>query len=201
MCFKFRMPASSCSLVTNIRPKKVFKQAPWYHVTSTERSLKNCIFRSLILEVGSTSETSVNIYQTASRNIPEDSHLHCHRCENLKKKHQKWQDLLFLCEVVWKVHYWFKIYQALYTDKNGEIDSSFDRRIYICIYCITCCPFWQNSVLLQQDLIIMYGIHNSGLANGCADWELDGYLLFCDCAAFYLCLRPWKHKNLSNVGY
>jgi hypothetical protein len=31
-----------------------------------------------------TSETSVNVYQTTRRNIPEDSHLHTRRRENLK---------------------------------------------------------------------------------------------------------------------
>jgi hypothetical protein len=31
-----------------------------------------------------TSETSINFYQTTWRNIPEDSHLHIHRRENLK---------------------------------------------------------------------------------------------------------------------
>jgi hypothetical protein len=32
----------------------------------------------------STSETSVNVYQNALRNNPEDSHLHTRRRENLK---------------------------------------------------------------------------------------------------------------------
>jgi hypothetical protein len=31
---------------------------------------------ALMMEAASTSETSVNFYQTARRNIPEDSHLH-----------------------------------------------------------------------------------------------------------------------------
>jgi hypothetical protein len=30
---------------------------------------------ALMIEAGSTSETSVNFYKTARRNIPEDSHL------------------------------------------------------------------------------------------------------------------------------
>jgi hypothetical protein len=34
-----------------------------------------------------TSETSVSIYQTIRRNIPEDSHLHTSRRENLKPHH------------------------------------------------------------------------------------------------------------------
>jgi hypothetical protein len=40
---------------------------------------------ALMMEAGSTSETSVNLYQTTSRNNPEDSHLHtcCH--ENLNQ--------------------------------------------------------------------------------------------------------------------
>jgi hypothetical protein len=35
-------------------------------------------------EAVSTSEKSVNFYQTTWRNIPEESHLHTHRRENLK---------------------------------------------------------------------------------------------------------------------
>jgi hypothetical protein len=37
-----------------------------------------------MMETGSTSETSVNFYQTTRRNNPEDSHLHIRRRENLK---------------------------------------------------------------------------------------------------------------------
>jgi hypothetical protein len=37
-----------------------------------------------VSEVLTTSETSVNIYQTARRSIPEDSYLHTRCCENLK---------------------------------------------------------------------------------------------------------------------
>jgi hypothetical protein len=36
------------------------------------------------MEAISTYETSVNFYQTTRRNIPEDSHLHTRRRENLK---------------------------------------------------------------------------------------------------------------------
>jgi hypothetical protein len=36
------------------------------------------------MEAANTSETSVNIYQTTRCNIPEDSHLHSRRRENLK---------------------------------------------------------------------------------------------------------------------
>jgi hypothetical protein len=32
-------------------------------------------------------ETSVNFYQTTRRNVPEDSHLHTRRFENLKSHH------------------------------------------------------------------------------------------------------------------
>jgi hypothetical protein len=38
----------------------------------------------LMMEAASTSETSVKFYQTARLNIPEDSHLHTYRRENLK---------------------------------------------------------------------------------------------------------------------
>jgi hypothetical protein len=39
---------------------------------------------ALLYEAVSTSETSVNFYHTTQRNIPEDSHLHTRRRENLK---------------------------------------------------------------------------------------------------------------------
>jgi hypothetical protein len=39
---------------------------------------------ALIMVAASTSETSVSFYQTARRNIPEDSHLYARRRENLK---------------------------------------------------------------------------------------------------------------------
>jgi hypothetical protein len=37
-----------------------------------------------MMEAANTSETSVNFYETARRNIPEDSHLKTRRRENLK---------------------------------------------------------------------------------------------------------------------
>jgi hypothetical protein len=39
---------------------------------------------SLMMEEVRFSETSANIYRTTWRNIPEDSHLHTRRRENLK---------------------------------------------------------------------------------------------------------------------
>jgi hypothetical protein len=41
----------------------------------------------LMMYAASTSETSVNFYQTILRNIPEDGHLHTRRRENLKSHH------------------------------------------------------------------------------------------------------------------
>jgi hypothetical protein len=41
-------------------------------------------FIVLMMEALRTSETSVNFYETTRRNIPEDSHFHTRRGENLK---------------------------------------------------------------------------------------------------------------------
>jgi hypothetical protein len=41
---------------------------------------------SWMTEVVSTSEMSANFYETIWCYIPEDSHLHTHRCENLKSQ-------------------------------------------------------------------------------------------------------------------
>jgi hypothetical protein len=43
-----------------------------------------CALIALMMEVESTSETSVNFYQTTRRNNPEDNHLHTRHRENLK---------------------------------------------------------------------------------------------------------------------
>jgi hypothetical protein len=43
-----------------------------------------------MMEAASTSETSVNFYQTTRRNNPEDSHLHTRRRENIKSHLTTW---------------------------------------------------------------------------------------------------------------
>jgi hypothetical protein len=45
---------------------------------------------ALMMETVSSSETWANIYQTTRRNIPEDSHLHTRRRENLKSEPISW---------------------------------------------------------------------------------------------------------------
>jgi hypothetical protein len=55
----------------------------WYKVTDVSEVLAASIIRAM-MEAASTSETSVNFYQTTRRNISEDSHLHARRREKLK---------------------------------------------------------------------------------------------------------------------
>jgi hypothetical protein len=43
---------------------------------------------ALMMEAASISETSVDLYQTAQRNIPEDSHLYARSRENLTSQLQ-----------------------------------------------------------------------------------------------------------------
>jgi hypothetical protein len=42
---------------------------------------------TLMMEVVQTSETSANLHQSTRRYNPADSHLQCHRSENLKSYH------------------------------------------------------------------------------------------------------------------
>jgi hypothetical protein len=51
----------------------------WQKFTDVLVVLTASIIIALMMEAVSTSETSVNFYQTTRRNIPEDSHLHTHR--------------------------------------------------------------------------------------------------------------------------
>jgi hypothetical protein len=56
------------------------------------------VLTASIIRAISTSETSVNFYQTARCNIPEYSHFHTRRRENLKSHNQlgsqrmRWED-------------------------------------------------------------------------------------------------------------
>jgi hypothetical protein len=53
-------------------------------VTDVSEVLLVSIITSLMMEVVSTTETSVNLYQITQRNITEDSPIQAGRCENLK---------------------------------------------------------------------------------------------------------------------
>jgi hypothetical protein len=52
-------------------------------------SKPRCLLVALLMEAASTSETSVNVYQTTRRNNPEYSHLHAGHRENLKSHNVK----------------------------------------------------------------------------------------------------------------
>jgi hypothetical protein len=76
----------------------LFRRQHWKHGLEIWRQLQSestrtvtlrvhslvCPGIALMMEAVSTSETSVNFYQTILRNIPEDSRLHTRRRENLK---------------------------------------------------------------------------------------------------------------------
>jgi hypothetical protein len=63
----------------------VFWVAPYnlVEVTNVSELLAASII-ALMMEAASTSEMSVNFYQTMWHNNPEGCHLHTHCCENLK---------------------------------------------------------------------------------------------------------------------
>jgi hypothetical protein len=51
---------------------------------TSNQFLAHSLLITLMMEAASTSETSVNSYNTTRRNTPEDSNLHIHRLDNLK---------------------------------------------------------------------------------------------------------------------
>jgi hypothetical protein len=59
---------------------------------------------AMMMEAVSTFETSVNIYQNAWCNIPEDSHLHIRRHENLKYTGGGYRNLNFKKISMYKVY-------------------------------------------------------------------------------------------------
>jgi hypothetical protein len=52
--------------------------------TKSNSSRRGLLIIALMMDVASISETSVKFYQTARHSFPGDSHLHTHRCGNLK---------------------------------------------------------------------------------------------------------------------
>jgi hypothetical protein len=65
----------------------VFWDIAPYSLVETDRRLSAYCLAALKMEAVSTSEMSVNFYQTTRHN-PEDSHLHTHRRENLEYNQQ-----------------------------------------------------------------------------------------------------------------
>jgi hypothetical protein len=53
---------------------------------------------ALMIEAVSTSKKSVNFYEATQRNIPEDSHLHTRRRENLKS-HNAYGKYVYLSQL------------------------------------------------------------------------------------------------------
>jgi hypothetical protein len=61
------------------------RQAVWWKFADVLEMLTASIIRAVVHEIR-TSETSVYFYRPTRRNIPEDSHLHTRRRENLKSQ-------------------------------------------------------------------------------------------------------------------
>jgi hypothetical protein len=64
----------------------MLRRVVWQKFTDVSEVLTASIIRAIArtMEVVNTSETSVKFYQTTRRDIPEGSHLHTRRRENLK---------------------------------------------------------------------------------------------------------------------
>jgi hypothetical protein len=63
----------------------MLRHASWWTFTDVSE-VPVAYIVALIMDAGKTSETSVNFYQNARRNNPEDSRLHTRRRENLKSQ-------------------------------------------------------------------------------------------------------------------
>jgi hypothetical protein len=61
----------------------MLRRVVWLNFTDVSEVLIASIIRAMS-EAVSTSEALVSLYQTTRRYIPEDSHLHARRRENLK---------------------------------------------------------------------------------------------------------------------
>jgi hypothetical protein len=74
----------SCNAVEPVRSLPTFKRYLLPPSSVRRVNTKDELFVALMTEAVSTSETSVNFYQTTLRTNSEDSHLRTRRRENLK---------------------------------------------------------------------------------------------------------------------
>jgi hypothetical protein len=83
-----------------------------------------------MMEAERTSETSVKFYQTTQRNIPEDSHLHTRRSENLKSQLLLRLKMIMNIELIriWKesVEVDFKLIFRCSYEEIGEIQQRYE---------------------------------------------------------------------------
>jgi hypothetical protein len=63
----------------------------WNVAPCTLEEVYRRLLIDMMMEAASTSETSVNFYQTTRRNIPEDNHLNTRSSENLKYHKEEWE--------------------------------------------------------------------------------------------------------------
>jgi hypothetical protein len=70
----------------------MLRRVAWYKLADVAEVLTAFIMRVIALtkEAKSTSETSVNFYQTTRRNLPEGNHLDTRRRKNLKPHLEKY---------------------------------------------------------------------------------------------------------------
>jgi hypothetical protein len=73
----------------------VFRDAAPCSLVDTDRRSTG----ALMMEAVSTSETSVNLYQTTRRNIPEDTHylVKCVKTDHKRTYKQAYAELFFIC--------------------------------------------------------------------------------------------------------
>jgi hypothetical protein len=117
-----------------------FSAAKWLWTAKETLPLKMAVFWDVepcSLAV-SSSERSVNIYQTTRRNIPEDSHLHTRRRENLNSQtlHLIIIKLLLLLHLLYHhhhpaVHWYFRVIKIFYLNQNLILNST-----YHSVFCV-----------------------------------------------------------------
>jgi hypothetical protein len=79
----FQTKSCTCSFSLYTCYMTCLLNSSWFHLPNNNgwraRIMKLLFAMALMMVTVSTSETSVNFYQTTRRNIPEDSHLHIRR--------------------------------------------------------------------------------------------------------------------------
>jgi hypothetical protein len=112
------------------------------------------------MDAASTSEASVNFYQTIRRIIPEDSHLHTHRRENLKSH-------LFRAYIRYKNH----SRRTVTVEQQWIMSPKCNQGVIFFIFFRTHCPRYSKHI--ERTSVTILTPSGSLLSDWLAYWVID----------------------------
>jgi hypothetical protein len=108
----------------------MLRRAVWYEFTNVSE-VRTAFIIALMMEAASSSSTPVSFYQTARRNIPEDSHHHTRHRENPKYRQQICLPLKLFCS---RADFYSRLYQLSVISHEKVKSNNIRRRGSLAVF-------------------------------------------------------------------